>query len=93
VHGRSVGEGDRHDVCERRFDVVRGKDRVFGGFAQAIAPVAHHVGERAHIHAHLAVEGGETAKWGLAVHAVVDGLHEGAIRPQERDGCEGGEPL
>ena len=43
-------------------DVVGVEHRILGDLAQAVGAVAQHVGERAHEHAHLAVEALQAAE-------------------------------
>ena len=77
-------------------DVVGVEHRVLGGLPHAVGAVREHVGERAHEHAHLAVEGGDAAERlrrvaGLA--ACLDELGAVAVSAHEGHRREGREPL
>ena len=55
MHGRSFVRNFVH-IFQLLANIVGVEDRVFGGQAQAIVAVGHDVGERAHVHAEVAVE-------------------------------------
>ncbi|MNQ64151.1 hypothetical protein D3C85_785620 [compost metagenome] len=60
VHARTLGEGGAHQVRQAGLDVVGVQDGVLGHLTQTVRAVAHHVGQGAHIHAHLPLEGAQT---------------------------------
>ena len=66
-----AAERRAHGPGQPRLDVVGVEHGVLGDLGQAVGAVAHHVGQRAHIHAHLAVEGREAAETGRAFRRVV----------------------
>eukprot|EP01035_Chromulina_nebulosa_P038413 gene38413-51894_t len=62
VHAGAVREGRRHHVRQTGLDVVGVQHRILGDLTQAVGAVAHHVGQGADIHAHLALEGAHPAE-------------------------------
>ena len=72
---------------EPRLDVVGVQHRVLGHLAQAVRAVAHHVGQRAHIHAHLAVEGAQPPERLRRLALVALDQAEAARRPLTTQGA------
>ena len=69
MHGL-VAERLAHEIAQAGADVVGVEHGILGRLPHAVGAVAQHVGERAHEHAHLAVEGGQAAERLAAVRDV-----------------------
>ena len=91
MHARAgIGRGQL--VLQSRKHVVGVEHGIFGGLAQPVGPVAEHIGQGAHEHAHLAVKPFHAAKalLRLAILTVMFDQSK-AVRPMhhERHRCEG----
>ena len=60
-----AAKGRRHNIRERGLNIISIQHRIFGGLFKTIRTVAHHIGQGAAIHAHLAMKGAHAAKAGV----------------------------
>ena len=60
---RAIIKRRGHHIAQAGQNIIGVQHRIFRHLAQTIGAMAHHVRQRAHIHAHLPMEGDHAAKW------------------------------